>query len=171
MIAVMFAAAALPAFTCDVVRVHDGDGPLWCRSSEKVPVAVIQATDYKSAEPYRAPAASTRCSQAMPRRAKSKTVTPSISSDTGNAVCPSLRSGKDQLTGPLSRPHCATSGWKDPGTGASCCNRQSGVHCPAVRYAPRPQLFSVGSACLRTRMAHPIPKRVRYWRHSAIKCS
>jgi endonuclease YncB( thermonuclease family) len=57
MIAVMFAAAALPAFTCDVIRVHDGDGPLWCRSGEKVRVAGIQAPDFASAAPCRRPAA------------------------------------------------------------------------------------------------------------------
>lgn len=55
MIAMMLAAAALPAFTCDVVRVHDGDGPLWCRSGEKVRVAGIQAPDFESAEPCRRP--------------------------------------------------------------------------------------------------------------------
>ncbi len=55
MIAIMLAAAALPAFTCDVVRVHDGDGPLWCRSGEKVRVVGIQAPDFESAEPCRRP--------------------------------------------------------------------------------------------------------------------
>lgn len=55
MIAMMLAAAALPAFTCDVIRVHDGDGPLWCRSGEKVRVAGIQAPDFESAEPCRRP--------------------------------------------------------------------------------------------------------------------
>lgn len=52
---VMMLAAALPTFTCDVVRVHDGDGPLWCRSGEKVRVAGIQAPDFESAEPCRRP--------------------------------------------------------------------------------------------------------------------
>ena len=52
---VILLAAALPAFTCDVVRVHDGDGPLWCRSGEKVRVAGIQAPDFQSAEPCRRP--------------------------------------------------------------------------------------------------------------------
>ncbi|MBB4154133.1 endonuclease YncB(thermonuclease family) [Sphingomonas jinjuensis] len=46
-----------PSFTCEVVRVHDGDGPLWCRSGEKVRVAGIQAPDFASAEPCRRPAA------------------------------------------------------------------------------------------------------------------
>ncbi|WP_249340553.1 hypothetical protein [Sphingomonas sp. 2SG] len=48
MIAMMLA-AKLPAFTCDVIRVHDGDGPLWCRSGEKERVAGIQAPDFESA--------------------------------------------------------------------------------------------------------------------------
>lgn len=48
---VMMAYAA--AFTCDVVRVHDGDGPLWCRNGMKVRVAGIQAPDFESAEPCR----------------------------------------------------------------------------------------------------------------------
>ncbi len=55
MIGTMLAAAALPAFICDVVRVHDGDAPLWCRSGEKVRVAGIQAPDFKNAEPCRRP--------------------------------------------------------------------------------------------------------------------
>lgn len=50
-------ASAAVSFTCDVVRVHDGDGPLWCRSGQKVRVAGIQAPDFKSAEPCRRPAA------------------------------------------------------------------------------------------------------------------
>jgi endonuclease YncB( thermonuclease family) len=45
----------LPPFTCEVIRVHDGDGPLWCRSGEKVRVAGIQAPDFESAEPCRRP--------------------------------------------------------------------------------------------------------------------
>jgi endonuclease YncB( thermonuclease family) len=47
----------LPPFTCEVVRVHDGDGPLWCRSGQKVRVAGIQAPDFASAEPCRRPSA------------------------------------------------------------------------------------------------------------------
>ncbi|RZM32115.1 MAG: hypothetical protein EOP67_29420 [Sphingomonas sp.] len=46
-----------PAFACEVVRVHDGDGPLWCRSGQKVRVAGIQAPDFTSAAPCRRPAA------------------------------------------------------------------------------------------------------------------
>lgn len=40
-------------FTCVVIRVHDGDGPLWCRSGQKIRVAGIQAPDFTSAEPCR----------------------------------------------------------------------------------------------------------------------
>ncbi|WP_203310466.1 thermonuclease family protein [Sphingomonas beigongshangi] len=47
----------MPPFVCEVVRVHDGDGPLWCRSGEKVRVAGIQAPDFESAEPCHRPAA------------------------------------------------------------------------------------------------------------------
>lgn len=46
-----------PAFVCEVERVHDGDGPLWCRAGQKVRVAGIQAPDYASASPCRRPAA------------------------------------------------------------------------------------------------------------------
>jgi endonuclease YncB( thermonuclease family) len=42
-------------FTCIVMRVHDGDGPLWCRSGQKIRVAGIQAPDFTSAEPCRRP--------------------------------------------------------------------------------------------------------------------
>jgi endonuclease YncB( thermonuclease family) len=41
----------MPLFACEVVRVHDGDGPLWCRSGEKVRIAGVQAPDFASAEP------------------------------------------------------------------------------------------------------------------------
>ena len=47
----------LPPFVCEVVKVHDGDGPLWCRSGQKVRVAGIQAPDFENAEPCRRPAA------------------------------------------------------------------------------------------------------------------
>lgn len=51
--------AAAP-FTCEVVRVHDGDGPLWCATGQKVRVAGIQAPDFESAEPCRRPARARR---------------------------------------------------------------------------------------------------------------
>ena len=53
--AVAVLAVKAPPFICEVIRVHDGDGPLWCRSGEKVRVAGIQASDFESAEPYRRP--------------------------------------------------------------------------------------------------------------------
>lgn len=46
---------ALPPapFVCAVVRVHDGDGPLWCANGIKVRIAGVQAPDYEDAEPCR----------------------------------------------------------------------------------------------------------------------
>lgn len=32
-------ATAMTPYTCHVIRVHDGDGPLWCRNGEPVPFA------------------------------------------------------------------------------------------------------------------------------------
>lgn len=51
----MMTAAPPPAapFTCEVMRVHDGDGPLWCRNGLKVRIAGIQAPDFEDAEPCR----------------------------------------------------------------------------------------------------------------------
>lgn len=50
----IFALAVAPAsFTCDVTRVHDGDGPLWCSNGKKIRIAGIQAPDFESAEPCR----------------------------------------------------------------------------------------------------------------------
>ncbi len=54
-VAALIAAAAIPSFNCDVIKVHDGDGPLWCRSGEKIRVAGIQAPDFENAEPCRRP--------------------------------------------------------------------------------------------------------------------
>jgi hypothetical protein len=34
-----------PQLVCHVIRVHDGDGPLWCRSGVKIRVAGVQAPD------------------------------------------------------------------------------------------------------------------------------
>lgn len=59
-----------PSFTCEVVRVHDGDGPLWCRSGEKVRVAGVQAPDFTSAEPCRARRAAYVCDDAAAERAR-----------------------------------------------------------------------------------------------------
>lgn len=56
MIIALIAAAALApgqTFTCDVVRVHDGDGPIWCMDGPKLRVAGIQAPDFESASPCR----------------------------------------------------------------------------------------------------------------------
>lgn len=46
-----------PPFVCDVIKVHDGDGPIWCRNGIKVRVAGVQAPDFESASPCRRPKA------------------------------------------------------------------------------------------------------------------
>lgn len=53
--------ASLSTFSCEVIRVHDGDGPLWCRNGVKVRVAGIQAPDYESAQPCRTDRANYVC--------------------------------------------------------------------------------------------------------------
>jgi len=66
-------AAASPAFTCVVTRVHDGDGPLWCANGVKVRVAGIQAPDFESASPCRRPApqrAAYTCDTAAAKRSR-----------------------------------------------------------------------------------------------------
>ncbi|MGY2733660.1 hypothetical protein [Sphingomonas sp. UYP23] len=54
LIAVM-AAPGPPAqiFNCAVVRVHDGDGPLWCSNGIKIRVAGIQAPAFEGTAPCR----------------------------------------------------------------------------------------------------------------------
>jgi len=42
-----------PPIICEVVHVHDGDGPYWCRGGPKIRVAGVQAPDFTSAEPCR----------------------------------------------------------------------------------------------------------------------
>lgn len=62
-----------PPFVCEVVKVHDGDGPLWCRSGQRVRIAGIQAPDFESAEPCRRPAArraAYTCDDAAARRSR-----------------------------------------------------------------------------------------------------
>ena len=59
-----------PAFACEVVRVHDGDGPLWCRSGQKVRVAGVQAPDFTSAEPCRTGRANYVCDDQAAERAR-----------------------------------------------------------------------------------------------------
>lgn len=45
--------AAAASFSCRVVRVHDGDGPIWCANGMKVRTAGVQAPDFESATPCR----------------------------------------------------------------------------------------------------------------------
>ena len=62
--------AAMPAFDCRVVRVHDGDGPLWCATGQKVRIAGVQAPDFESAEPCRVGKPSYVCSNERARRSQ-----------------------------------------------------------------------------------------------------
>jgi endonuclease YncB( thermonuclease family) len=59
-----------PTFTCEVVRVHDGDGPLWCRSGQKVRVAGVQSPDFTNAEPCRHRRAGYVCNDGAAKRAR-----------------------------------------------------------------------------------------------------
>ncbi len=40
-------------FTCTVVKVHDGDGPLHCREGFKIRIAGVQSLDFEDAAPCR----------------------------------------------------------------------------------------------------------------------
>lgn len=39
---------------CEVVAVHDGDGPIHCRGGSSIRIAGVQAPDFESAPPCRA---------------------------------------------------------------------------------------------------------------------
>ncbi len=68
MILALVAAATSPApFPCTVVKVHDGDGPLWCREGPKVRIAGVQAPDFESASPCRTKRANYVCSNTKAR--------------------------------------------------------------------------------------------------------
>ena len=60
----------LPPFVCEVVKVHDGDGPLWCANGIKVRVAGIQAPDFEDAEPCRTGRAEYTCSNVAAERSR-----------------------------------------------------------------------------------------------------
>ena len=62
-----------PPIVCTVTRVHDGDGPLWCKEGPKIRVAGIQAPDFENAEPCRRPTALRRaytCDDSAAARSK-----------------------------------------------------------------------------------------------------
>jgi endonuclease YncB( thermonuclease family) len=61
---------AVAPFACEVVRVHDGDGPLWCANGVKIRVAGIQAPDFEDAGPCRAGRAEFVCSNAQAERCR-----------------------------------------------------------------------------------------------------
>jgi hypothetical protein len=43
---IVFLMAAMTPFTCHVIRVHDGDGSLWCRTGERIHIVGIQAPNF-----------------------------------------------------------------------------------------------------------------------------
>ena len=57
-------------FTCQVIAVHDGDGPIRCANGIKVRVAGVQAPDYESAEPCRVHRAGYVCSDVEADRSR-----------------------------------------------------------------------------------------------------
>lgn len=58
------------SFTCQVVSVHDGDGPFHCANGISVRLAGIQAPDFEDAEPCRLGRAGFVCSNAEAARAR-----------------------------------------------------------------------------------------------------
>lgn len=60
----------LPPFECRVIKVHDGDGPLWCADGRKVRIAGVQAPDFTTAEPCRRRKPGYVCNDAEARRSK-----------------------------------------------------------------------------------------------------
>lgn len=57
-------------FLCLVISVHDGDGPLRCRTGEKIRVAGIQAPDYEDAAPCHEHRANYVCNNAAADRSR-----------------------------------------------------------------------------------------------------
>ena len=62
--------AAAPPFACAVIRVHDGDGPLWCANGIKIRIAGVQAPDFESAQPCRDRRAGYTCSDTAAKRSQ-----------------------------------------------------------------------------------------------------
>lgn len=59
-----------PVVICSVVKVHDGDGPLWCANGVKIRIAGIQAPDYENAEPCRKSRSAYVCSDVAANRSQ-----------------------------------------------------------------------------------------------------
>ena len=66
--------ALAASFACHVVKVHDGDGPIWCANGIKVRVAGVQAPDYEDTTPCREHRAEYTCSDAEADRSRDITV-------------------------------------------------------------------------------------------------
>ena len=66
----LLAAQPQPAFTCQVIKVHDGDSPLWCADGRKVRIASVQAPDFENTEPCRCGKVNYGCSDQQARRSQ-----------------------------------------------------------------------------------------------------
>jgi endonuclease YncB( thermonuclease family) len=58
------------SFTCNVIRVHDGDGPLTCANGARIRIAGVQSPDFESAEPCRVGKPGYVCDDGRARAAK-----------------------------------------------------------------------------------------------------
>jgi endonuclease YncB( thermonuclease family) len=59
-------------FTCDVVKVHDGDGPFHCRNGVSVRLKGVQAPDFENTEPCRRHKAGYVCSDRLARQSRDR---------------------------------------------------------------------------------------------------
>lgn len=59
-----------PLFTCAVIGLHDGDGPIYCTNGVKVRIAGVQAPDYERAEPCRRHKPGYVCDDVLAERSK-----------------------------------------------------------------------------------------------------
>ena len=62
----MLAATMPPPFVCQVQRIHDADGPLWCANGAKVRVAGVNAREVDGSCRRGAPCPTMRHQQANP---------------------------------------------------------------------------------------------------------
>ncbi len=59
-------------FTCDVVKIHDGDGPFHCRNGVSVRLQGIQAPDFTRAEPCKKGKSGYVCSDRLARQSRDR---------------------------------------------------------------------------------------------------
>jgi hypothetical protein len=63
-------AAPLARFACTVMKMHHGDGPLWCAGGVKTRFAGIELTDSGNTEPCHQRRAGYVCSDAAAERSR-----------------------------------------------------------------------------------------------------